>query len=86
MATKKIFRLDLLTEWLRKRFSDRDLLCLHCPVNIECIEFAYDPLCDEDYAEEFKQAIIDKFSTEVEVVEDDGFAQAIIDRFSAEVE
>ena len=33
----------------------------------ECIDFAYEPLCDEDYAEEFKQAIIDKFSTDVEV-------------------
>lgn len=71
MATKKIFRLDLLAEWLRKHFADRHFLCLHCPIIKECFGLAYDPLCDEDWAEDFKQAIIDKFSTEVEVVEDD---------------
>lgn len=83
MATKKIFRLDLLIEWLRKRYDDRRFSCLHCPIIKECFDFAYEPLCDEEYAEGFKEAIIDRFSTEVEVVEDDGFAQAIIDRFEA---
>lgn len=70
--TKKIFRLDLFIEWFRERFADRRFSCLHCPVNKECFEFArfaFSPLCDEEYAEDFKQAIIDKFSTDVEVVE-----------------
>lgn len=71
MATKKIFRLDLLTEWLRERYGDRRFSCSHCPISKECFDFAYDPLCDEEYAEEFKEAVIDKFSTDVEVVEDD---------------
>lgn len=67
MATKKMFRLDLLAEWLREHFADRRFSCLHCPISKECFDFAYDPLCDEEYAEDFKQEIIDKFSTDVEV-------------------
>lgn len=69
MATKKIFRLDLLIEWLRERFNSRRFSCLYCPICKECFDFAYDPLCDEEYAEDFKQSIIDKFSTDVEVVD-----------------
>ena len=69
MATKKIFRSDLLIEWLRERFADRRFSCLQCPVIKECFDFAYDPLCDEDWAEDFKQTVIDKFSSDVEVEE-----------------
>ena len=71
MSTMKIFRNDLLIEWFRERFADRRFSCLHCPIFKECFEFAYEPLCDEEYAEEFKQAIIERFSTEVEVESED---------------
>ena len=60
---------DALVEWLREHFGDRRFSCLHCPIKKECLDFAYDPLCDEEYAEEFKQAVIERFSTEVEVVD-----------------
>ena len=80
MATMKMFRSDLLIEWLREHFADRRFSCLYCPINKECIEFAYDPLCDKrtlevrilcdkNNAEEFKQAIIERFSTDVEVAD-----------------
>lgn len=68
MASMKIFRSDLLIEWLRERFADRRFSCLLCPINKECFDFAYDPLCDEEYAEDFKRLIIDRFSTDVEIV------------------
>lgn len=71
MATMKMFRSDLLIEWLREHFADRRFSCLHCPISKECFDFAYDPLCDEEYAEDFKQSIIDRFSTDVEVVDND---------------
>lgn len=67
MASMKMFRSDLLIEWLRENFADRNFGCLYCPISKECFEFAYERLCDEDYAEDFKQEIIDKFSTDVEV-------------------
>lgn len=69
METKKIFRLDLFIEWLRENFDDRNFGCLYCPINKECFDFAYERLCDEDYAEDFKQEIIEIFSTDVEVVD-----------------
>ena len=65
----KLTDADVLIEWLRKRFYDRRFSCSHCPINKECFDFAYEPLCDEDYAEEFKEAVIDKFSSDVEVVD-----------------
>lgn len=64
LMTKEL-NTDALIEWVREHFCDRRFSCLHCPVNKECIDFAYDPLCDEEYAEDFKQALIDKFSVEV---------------------
>lgn len=71
MATMKMFRSDLLIEWLREHFADRRFSCLHCPILKECFDFAYDPLCDEEYSEDFKQSIIDRFSTEVEAESED---------------
>lgn len=68
MATKKIFRLDLLAEWLREQLRSSVDECDSCPVESEC--FALDDneiLCDRKRDEEFKQAIIDRFSTDVEV-------------------
>ena len=85
--TKKIFRLDLLVEWLLEWLRSSVDECDSCPIASACFELDDDEiLCDRKRAEEFKQAIIERFSTDVEVVEDDGYAQAIIDRFSTEVE
>lgn len=66
MATKKIFRLDLLVEWFRSSVE----ACDSCPVESECFALGdTEILCDGERAEEFKQEIIDKFSTDVEVVD-----------------
>lgn len=65
--TMKIFRKDLLIENLRKGLYHYS--CSLCPIKDVC---KYDQLlCSDEKAEEFNRAIIDKFSTEVEVVEDD---------------
>lgn len=66
MATKKIFRLDLLAEWLRLSVDE----CDSCPIASACFALGdTEILCDGERAEEFKQAVIDKFSTDVEVEE-----------------
>lgn len=68
MATKKMFRLDLLAEWYR--LSLKKQTCDSCPVVSTCLELEdTEILCDEEHAEDFKQAVIDKFSTDVEVEE-----------------
>lgn len=64
MTTKKIFRLDLLVEWYRSSVE----ACASCPVESECFALGdTEILCDKERAEDFTQAIIDRFSTEVEV-------------------
>lgn len=65
--SEKIFRKDLLIENLRKTLFDSDESCLWCPIKSKCNTTHMEFLCDDDRADDFKQAIIDRFSTEVEV-------------------
>ena len=71
MTTMKMFRNDLFIDWFRDnlRYRTDEYSCDTCPVGKVCDKRTLEMriLCDEDNAEEFKQAIIDKFSTDVEV-------------------
>lgn len=74
MATKKIFRLDLFIEWYRDYLSRTPFMCSpnSCPVHDFCIvkvgdDYRSEVVCVIDKKEDFKQAIIDRFSTDVEV-------------------
>ena len=67
---KKVFRNDMLIEWLRKTFNDNLHVCGICPVSRKCAEVDDYPaciLCCDEHAEDFKREIIDMFSTDVEV-------------------
>lgn len=66
MATKKILRNDLLIEWMRKMLYGDDYSCYWCPIGNKCNG---NLLCDEMNKHVFKEQVIDKFSTDVEVVE-----------------
>ena len=68
MATKKIFRKDLLIENLRKKLYVGYNSCRWCPIIKECEHNGY-ALCSDERADEFAQEIIDKFSEDVEFVE-----------------
>lgn len=68
MATKKMFRYDMLAEWLREWLRSSVDECDSCPIASACFELDdYEILCDRKRDEEFKQAIIDRFSSDVEV-------------------
>lgn len=69
MATKKILRTDLIIEALRSSLYSADS-CKNCPVSSYCHrgdDILSRLLCNKERAQDFKQAIIDRFSTEVEV-------------------
>lgn len=69
MATKKILRTDLIIEALRSSLYSAES-CKDCPVSSYCHrgdDILSRLLCDKERAEEFKQSIIDRFSTDVEV-------------------
>lgn len=69
MATKKILRTDLIIESLRSSLYSADS-CKNCPVSSYCHrgdDISSRLLCNKGRAEDFKQAVIDRFSTDVEV-------------------
>lgn len=69
---KKILRTDLIIECLRSSLYSA-YSCEGCPVSSYCNRGDYilsGLLCHEERAEDFKQAIINRFSTDVEVVEE----------------
>lgn len=70
--TKKIFRLDLLIEWMETSLWDDGILwCRCCPVFDKCDsndDYCLCNPCNLKYKEDFKQAVIDRFSTDVEIV------------------
>ena len=71
MATMKMFRNDLFIDWFRDNLLYRtdEYSCDTCPVGKACDKRTLEMgiLCHKDNAEEFKLAIIERFSTDVEV-------------------
>ena len=68
MTKKKIFRSDLLIEWMGTSLWDDGILwCRYCPVFDKC-NSNDDCLCNPKYKEEFKKTVIEIFSSDVEVV------------------
>lgn len=67
MATMKIIRLDTLIEYIRQLCEDDEIRCCECQVSAMCEKPEY--LCLKK--DEFKKAIIDRFSTDVEVVDNE---------------
>ena len=60
--------IDNLIDWLRETLYYNDDTCNLCPfnTNVNC-----GGICSDEGADEFRQAIIKRFSSDVEVVEDE---------------